>query len=979
MTRRKTPGLLLLIIVFTAAAHFQPLSASKPVLPIISRAETITEIANYTYQYADNITVFNDAAATDIDGDGETEIVAVGHIGTDNSRKRLFVIFSENFTVEYNATFENLTYTSVSVRSDGIIFVSGTQKNTVGMDCAVVEAFRWDGAILTRYNYSETGFRGNIVIVNGSEIIWLCHSADTIALFILAFSEGSFTVQTFLTWQETFEGSGISFINLWLTINGTTIFVGGAGHTIQGVLAVVRKIIRVGDSLSLSAVSHITTMNPRYVSITTHIDRVIAVVYESQINLSRVYSFDSDLNYLHRKFLIEDTANTSFSAVFDADFDEISELVVAGDNGTASFVGLWQPADLTLESITWFNATRITAVFIKGQWLITAGHYANHTIFTVFDTRDFIPPVIEFISPDPQQEVGGNVSIKFRVFDASPVRISLLVNDTNVSSIVVYGSDITTLVWDTDGYAPAHYNLSLFAEDFAHNTASASRTVFLNDILPPAITVISPQENDTLSVRTSILANISDNYKVQSVSVAVDNYTLFAQTVDNKTFALNITFDPQEYTHGPHTIYITAIDSSSQTVHVAVPIFIQDITPPLIKIINYENYSVVHKVAYIYYDCSDINGIRAVRAYANGTPLEITLEYILFVVPECEAVHNITIVAEDATGIIATETLFLTGKDVLPPRLLSLESMATDRGVHIRVLLTDPSGVASVSLIFAGQQYTLTKISETDEIAIFEGEFPIDYEGLCIWFFVVRDTYNNTHTYVETVYYTPTPIFKAVSFITTKYYVLVILAIPVAIIVFLLRKQKIIQETAKVVAVFYHHNKLDVPIFSVKMRAIVPEDLITSLVSALQSLASELAGSEIRTISFGEHVIYCTKHTYITSIVFAEDRLCRAVLKKLNKIAEKFEVRYFYALENFDGNVQQFADFTNTFKEEFGGAIFEDVAKTIRRKIQEIDREYKQIEEQYRRNEISDAKYKQVLHDLHKKVEQLKKYAQKFV
>ena len=144
-------------------------------------------------------------------------------------------------------------------------------------------------------------------------------------------------------------------------------------------------------------------------------------------------------------------------------------------------------------------------------------------------------------------------------------------------------------------------------------------SVVIPDITPPMVMITSPSEGDVVSGNEMILATVTDDVAVSSVTATVNGAPLPGPCV--------ATANPDQYActwnataGGNYSIVVSAADSAGNIGSDSVNVFIDDV-PPTLTIITPENGDEVTGTVAIEVNATDNVAVSSVTASANGMPL----------------------------------------------------------------------------------------------------------------------------------------------------------------------------------------------------------------------------------------------------------------------------------------------------------------------------------------------------------------------
>ncbi|MCX9081320.1 MAG: Ig-like domain-containing protein [Candidatus Methanoperedens sp.] len=151
----------------------------------------------------------------------------------------------------------------------------------------------------------------------------------------------------------------------------------------------------------------------------------------------------------------------------------------------------------------------------------------------VIPPPDFNAPTISFISPDEEEIISNTTFINVSTWD-----------DVGVTKVQYYVDEIYQYtsgedwLWDTTTMSDGTYNVTAIAYDSAGHSKAATRKFTLNNGIsfPPAITIISPTDNESTDFRRPVIKfKITDDIGIDfgSIILLVDG----VNRISNVTFS----------------------------------------------------------------------------------------------------------------------------------------------------------------------------------------------------------------------------------------------------------------------------------------------------------------------------------------------------------------------------------------------------------------------------------------------------------
>jgi len=197
---------------------------------------------------------------------------------------------------------------------------------------------------------------------------------------------------------------------------------------------------------------------------------------------------------------------------------------------------------------------------------------SDNVTVTVVPSFDQVPPTANLLFPLTGQTLFGIVLVQV---DASDDR-GLDVVEFYIDGILRSSVDASTgnspysFSWDTRSLVPgSQHSLYFKAIDMAGNESVNAAVLFTIagsfDSVPPAIVLLYPQEDDTLSGTVFVSVDVTDNVGIDRVEYYVDGGEIGTgqPTSVATTPPWNFEWDTRSWADGfEHTLYIKAIDTS---------------------------------------------------------------------------------------------------------------------------------------------------------------------------------------------------------------------------------------------------------------------------------------------------------------------------------------------------------------------------------------------------------------------------------
>lgn len=242
---------------------------------------------------------------------------------------------------------------------------------------------------------------------------------------------------------------------------------------------------------------------------------------------------------------------------------------------TAGTVTMMMAANPKLGPVDVGNLLKSTAVDIGASgWDQYYGYGRVNTFAAVQAAALAVPgdstaPVVSIVSPVNNATVSGWVSVDASASDNVGVaHVDLLANNTMVASD---NSSPFLFSWDSTKTPDGVVKLVAYAYDVAGNY-SASSTVVLNvkntnvqntvDTTPPTVIISNPVNGSKVGLKVTISASAKDNVGVANTSLYIDGKLVTSVTGGSLAYSWNT----RKVSSGTHTIGVTAVDTSGNTV-----------------------------------------------------------------------------------------------------------------------------------------------------------------------------------------------------------------------------------------------------------------------------------------------------------------------------------------------------------------------------------------------------------------------------
>jgi len=219
----------------------------------------------------------------------------------------------------------------------------------------------------------------------------------------------------------------------------------------------------------------------------------------------------------------------------------------------------------------WFllNTTELT----EGSHRITliaidkAGNRAEKGVTVILDhTR----PAVGIKSPVDNAKLHGTVMINWTASDANLRWIRLI-----IENFVYDVTAATSFPLNTTMLKDGNYTIMIMAIDGAGNYATASIRVLI-DNTPPAVSIESPADRATVSLRLVIAVGASDFSGVSKVDFYINNVLSFTKLETPYRWE----WDTTQYDNGEYTIRVVAFDMVGLTSSRQITVTVQNVKVP---------------------------------------------------------------------------------------------------------------------------------------------------------------------------------------------------------------------------------------------------------------------------------------------------------------------------------------------------------------------------------------------------------------
>jgi subtilisin family serine protease len=168
--------------------------------------------------------------------------------------------------------------------------------------------------------------------------------------------------------------------------------------------------------------------------------------------------------------------------------------------------------------------------------------------------------------------------------------------------------DFGSTGWDS-GYGSGRVNVA--------RAVSAASGPSSRDVMPPAVTFISPVNGLDVSGIVSIAVSATDNVGISSVTLSIDGVLTATDTSSPYTFAWNTS----GVSNGVHTLTTTAMDAAGNSSVISVSVVVNnvlDVTAPTVQISSPSNGAKVTSNVSVKVNTADNIAVTKVELYVDG-------------------------------------------------------------------------------------------------------------------------------------------------------------------------------------------------------------------------------------------------------------------------------------------------------------------------------------------------------------------------
>ena len=177
------------------------------------------------------------------------------------------------------------------------------------------------------------------------------------------------------------------------------------------------------------------------------------------------------------------------------------------------------------------------------------------------------PPIATSVSVEPSSavlEIGTPQTFRAQIFDASG-RSMAGIPIWSVGNVSVASLNGAGLV---EGLSPGNTEVSA-----AYEGASGSAILTIEDTQMPALTVSLPAGGGDVAGKISIPGGVSDNHKVSSITLSVDDTTIIRLSPGSKSVgSFTLVWDSKGFDVGPHDLVVDASDPSGNNARASVSV-----------------------------------------------------------------------------------------------------------------------------------------------------------------------------------------------------------------------------------------------------------------------------------------------------------------------------------------------------------------------------------------------------------------------
>ncbi|MDF7824532.1 Ig-like domain-containing protein [Pontiellaceae bacterium B12227] len=230
---------------------------------------------------------------------------------------------------------------------------------------------------------------------------------------------------------------------------------------------------------------------------------------------------------------------------------------------------------------------------------------------------DITPPTVSVTSPSDQDTVSGIIQVTASASDASGIKkVGLYVDDAWVETD--HGAPYE-FSYDTTVLSDGSHLIKVRAVDMADNAAFSSNitvvvdNTVVEDIIPPAVSIISPADQDTVSGVITVEASASDANGIKKVSLYVDGGWVEVDFGAPYQFD----YDTTALSDGSHLIRVRAVDlADNYTDSSNITVVVDNMQPP-IELILPEPFDFVRDTIVVTAAAAEDVEVKHVALYVN--------------------------------------------------------------------------------------------------------------------------------------------------------------------------------------------------------------------------------------------------------------------------------------------------------------------------------------------------------------------------
>lgn len=172
------------------------------------------------------------------------------------------------------------------------------------------------------------------------------------------------------------------------------------------------------------------------------------------------------------------------------------------------------------------------------------------------------PPTVSFVTPANGSTVAGSVTVQVSATDSNPISSVTVYLDNAV--VATSTAAPYTFSWNSATASNGNHTMSATAKDAAGNSATASISIGVNnivDLTPPTAAITSPASGSIISNSIVVQVSAQDNVGVTSVDLLIDGVAKLTDTAAPFSFKYN----SSKLAAGGHTLQARAHDAAGNT------------------------------------------------------------------------------------------------------------------------------------------------------------------------------------------------------------------------------------------------------------------------------------------------------------------------------------------------------------------------------------------------------------------------------